>query len=176
LSGVPGVKENLTMKTALVRIAITIAFALSIVTPMTASADTLSPTMMTALTNGTKAYFKALGALDYATLQKMTTPGFQIIKDGKPIGSKLAAQIQTAKLQLHNVSGSVKVNSATQTGDTVVSDVSLAASGQSMGAGSENTATNHTLDQKHTLTWVKAASGKWLLAKDVVTSSKTGSM
>ena len=80
------------MHVALVRIAMSIAFALSIVTPMTASADELSPAMMTNLTTGTKAYFKALGALDYTTLKSMTTPGFVITRDGKPLGPKLAGR------------------------------------------------------------------------------------
>ncbi len=166
------------MHVALVRIATCLAFALSIVTPMTASADELSPAMMTSLTSGTKAYFKALGALDYTTLKGMTTPDFVITKDGKPIGPKLAAQIQNAKLQLSNVHGDVKVDSASQAGNTVTSDVSLAASGTSVGgAGDTGSAMqSHTLRQKHVLTWVKTAAGKWLLSKDAIVASKSGSM
>ena len=167
------------MHVALVRIAMSIAFALSIVTPITASADELSPAMMTNLTTGTKAYFKALGALDYTTLKSMTTPGFVITRDGKPLGPKLAAQIQSAKLTLSNVHSSVKVDSASQTGDTVTSNVSFSGSATSVGGAGDNggsAAQSHTLDQKHVMTWTKSAAGKWLLAKDDIVSSKRGSL
>ena len=156
-----------------------VAFALSIVTPMTVSADELSPAMMTSLTTETKVYFKALGALDYTTLKGMTTPDFTITRDGKPLGPKLAAQIQAAKLSLSGVSSNVKIDSASETGNTVTSNVSFSASGTSVGGASDNggSATqSRTLKQQHVMTWVKSASGKWLLSKDNVVSSKSGSM
>ena len=167
------------MHVALVRIATCIALALSIVTPMTASADELSPAMMTSLTSGTKVYFKALGALDYTTLKSMTTPDFVITKDGKPLGPKLAGQIQTAKLYLNGVSSTVKVDSASMSGDTVTSNVSIVVSGSSFGGGGDNggsSMSSRKLRQKHVMTWTKNAAGKWLLSKDAVISSKTSSM
>jgi ketosteroid isomerase-like protein len=115
--------------------------------------------------------------LDYAALKGMTTPGFQIVnKDGKPIGDKVVAQLQTAKMTIGNVSGGIRVTSATMNGDTVTENVSMNAKGQSVGGSSATEVTGRSLSTQHVLTWTKSPGGKWLLAKDQVLSAHTGSM
>jgi ketosteroid isomerase-like protein len=165
------------MRIALFRFATTIAFALAFVAPQVASADALTADQMTALNNGTKSYFRAVYNLDYAALKGLTAPGFQIVnKDGKPIGDKVAAQVQTAKMTIGNVSGGIRVISATMNGDTVTENVSMNAKGQSVGGSSATEATGRSLSTQHVLTWTKSPDGKWLLAKDQVLSAHTGSM
>lgn len=167
------------MHLALIRIATGIAFALSLVTPMNASADELTPAQTANLTSQTKAYFKAVGSLDYDALKNMVTPDFVITKDGKPLGPKLAGQIQKAQLSLNGVSSKVHVDSASVSGGTLTANVSLAASATSFGGGGDSNGSgmaSRNIKQKHLMTWTKSASGKWLLSKDAVLSSRTSPM
>jgi hypothetical protein len=55
---------------------------------------------------------------------------------------------------------------------TVTEVVALNIQGQA--AGDSNDATGRTLTSSHQLTWIKSATGKWLLAKDVILSSSLG--
>jgi hypothetical protein len=160
------------MHVTFVRTLATTAFALMLLTPLNASADPLSPDQMSSLTASTGAYFRALYKLDYPALTAMATPDFTIIKNGKPFGGKLVDQIQTAKLTLNDVSGKLRIDSATSTGSTVTELVSLNIQGQV--AGDADDATGRTSTSSHQLTWIKSASGKWLLAKDVILSSSLG--
>jgi hypothetical protein len=167
-------KEDFMMRLPLLRLAVVFAFAMTFLAPLNASADALSPADMTALNNATKAYFKAVYNLDYAALKAMTAPGFAIIKDGKPIGDKVAGQVQTAKMTMSNTSGDINIGSATMAGDTVTENVTLNAQGVHQ-AGTAD-ASRRTSTSKHVLTWTKAPSGKWLLAKDVVLASSQSAM
>jgi ketosteroid isomerase-like protein len=167
-------KEDFIMRLPLLRLAVTVAFAATFLAPLNASADALSPAQMTALNNGTKTYFKAVYNLDYAALKGITAPGFAIIKDGKPIGDKLAGQLQAAKMTMSNVSGGIDIASATMAGNTVTENVTLNAQGVHQQGTAD--ASRRTLTSKHVLTWTQTPGGKWLLARDVVVSAHTTAM
>jgi hypothetical protein len=160
------------MYATFVRIMTTIAFAMTLLTPLNASADPLSPAQMSSLSASTGAYFRALYKLDYPALTEMATPDFVIVKNGKSFGSKPADQIQTAKLTVNDVSGRIRIDSASSIGGTVTEVVSLNIQGQV--AGDANDASGRTSTSSHQLTWIKSATGKWLLAKDVILSSSLG--
>jgi hypothetical protein len=160
------------MQVAFVRILTTTAFAMMLLTPLNASAAPLSPAQMSSLTASTGAYFRALYKLDYPALTAMATPDFVIVKNGKPFGGKLVDQIQAAKLTLNDVSGKMRIDSASFTGGTVTEVVSLSIQGQA--AGDADDATGRTSTSSHQLTWIKSATVKWLLAKDVILSSALG--
>lgn len=153
-------------------ISVSLALASALVIPATASAEPVAPAQASAFQTSTNAYFKAIVTLDYPAINALVTPDFHIVKDGKPVSSKIAQMVETAHLTMHNFDGGAKVDSLDMSGDTVTENVTITLRGETMG-NEEYENTQQASVSKHVLTWVKSPSGKWLLSRDEIAYDPT---
>ena len=146
-----------------------LAFAMA---PLQISAAPLSSSQTTLLKSGTSAYFKSLSSGNLDALTAQTTPDFKITRNGKAISAEnLSGMIQAAKLNLGSSSGSMRIDSASTAAGVITEIVTL--KGEAETFNSDNTQGVSGMVQ-HRLTWVKGASGKWLLSHDEILSASRG--
>lgn len=151
----------------------TVAFA-----PGRALADPLTPAQISNVQQMATNYFKAAVSNDPLAFAKVTTTHYQVIgTNGQPVSQMdLASALAKLNLNSSRITGSVKVDSAEATAGVVTANVTVKGYAYQNAGGPPGTTsgTQRTSNAKHVLTFVKGASGNWLVQKDVVVKATRG--